>query len=63
MALGDAANCRIAGHLGDQVQVHRRDGGLQAQTGTCSGCFATGVPGTHDNDVIIDHNSLVSTPL
>ena len=49
--LGDAANGGVAGHLGDQVEVHGNDGGLQAHAGGCHGCFATGVPGADYGDV------------
>jgi hypothetical protein len=58
MTLGDAANCRITGHLSDQVQVHRNQSAFQTQARAGSGRFASGVARTYYYDVIIDHNSL-----
>jgi hypothetical protein len=56
MALGDAANCWITGHLCDQVKIHRHQGGFQAQACASAGGFASGMTCTDYYDVIIDHN-------
>ncbi len=52
MALGDSADRRIAGHLGDQVEVHRDHGGAQAHAGAGPRRLAAGVAGADDHDVV-----------
>ena len=51
MALGDAANCRVTAHLGDQVEIQREDGCTQAHARGCHRGFATGVARTHNDDI------------
>jgi hypothetical protein len=53
MALGDAAHCRIAAHLRNQVEVHGDDRGPEAHARGGHGCLAAGVPGAHDNDIVL----------
>ena len=51
MSFGDPSNGRIAGHLGDQVEVEGVEGGLQAQARRGHGGLASGVAGAHYHDV------------
>ena len=51
MAFGDAADGGIAGHLRDQVDIERVEGGLQAHAGGGHGGFASGVAGADDHHV------------
>ena len=51
VALGDAADGRVAGHLGDEVQIHGDHGGAAAHAGGGAGGFAPGVSGADDDDV------------
>ena len=48
MALGDAADGGIAGHLRDEVEVEREEGGAQAHARGGDGGFAAGVSGADD---------------
>ena len=52
VTLGDAADGRIAAHLGDQVQVHGDHGRAQANAGAGARGFTAGVAGADDNDVV-----------
>ena len=51
VALGDSADCWIARHLGDQVDVERVEGGLQPHAGGGHGGFASGMSGA-DHDYV-----------
>ena len=51
MALGDAADGGIAGHLRDQVEVQGEERGAQAHAGRGDGGFAAGVSGADDGYV------------
>ncbi len=51
VSLGNAADCRIAGHLRDEVDVERVEGGLQPHAGGGHGGFAAGVSGANDDDI------------
>src|SRR6185437_8243192 len=53
MALGNAANRRIAGHLRDQVKVHGDHCGRQTQTRARTRRFATGMASAHYDDVVL----------
>jgi hypothetical protein len=52
VALGDAADGRVARHLRDQVQVHGDHGGAQAHARAGARGFAAGVTGADDHDVV-----------
>jgi hypothetical protein len=53
MPLGDPAHGRIAGHLRDQVDIQRKQGGLQSHAGGGHRGFTAGVSGAdHDNIVL-----------
>ena len=58
LPLGNAADGRVARHLCNLVHVH----GYQARPGTkpCTGrcCLATGMPGTDDNNIVIEFHHL-----
>src|SRR5208282_1865642 len=45
VAFGDSADGGVAGHLRDQVDVEREEGGLEAHAGGGHGSFASGVAG------------------
>ena len=49
VSLGNAADRRIAGHLGNEVDVEGVEGGLQAHAGGGHGGFAAGVSGADDD--------------
>jgi len=50
MALGDASNCGVAGHLRDQIHVERVESRLQAHAGAGHRGLASGVTGAdYDN--------------
>ena len=51
MAFGDAADGGIAGHLGNQVEVHGDDRRLEAHAGCGHGRFAAGVTCAYYGDV------------
>ncbi len=51
MAFGDAADGGVAGHLGDEVEVEREQGGAEAHAGGGGGGLATGVPCADDQHV------------
>ena len=53
MALGDAADGGVAAHLGDEIEVHGDERGLEAHArgGHCG--FAAGVTGAHDDDIVL----------
>ena len=53
VAFGDAADGRIAGHLGDQVEVHGDDRGLEPHARGGHGGFAAGVARADDGDVVL----------
>jgi hypothetical protein len=53
MALGDAADGGVAAHLGDEVEVHGDERGLEAHTRGGHGGFAPGVSGADDNDIVL----------
>ena len=53
VALGHAADGRIAAHLRDEVHVHGDERGFQAHARRGHGCFAAGVTGAHDDHVVL----------
>ncbi len=53
VALGDAADGGVAGHLRDQVEVHGDHGGPQAQARAGARGFAPGMAGADDHDVVL----------
>ena len=53
VALGHAADGRIAAHLGDEVEVHGDERGLEAHARGGHGRFAAGVPGAHHDDIVL----------
>ena len=53
VALGHAADGRIAAHLRDQVEVHGDERGLQAHARGGHGGFAAGVAGAHHDDIVL----------
>jgi len=53
MALGDAADSGVAGHLRDEVEVHGDHGSFEAHARAGAGGLATGVTGADDDDVVI----------
>ncbi len=53
MALGQAADGRIAGHLGDGLEVDGHERGPEAHGARCRGRFAAGMPGSDHDDVEI----------
>ena len=53
MALGDTADSGVAAHLGDEVEVHGDERGLEAHTRGSHGGFAAGVTGADDNDIVL----------
>jgi hypothetical protein len=53
MALGDTTDGRIAAHLGDEVEVHGDERGLEAHARGSHGSLAAGVTGAHDNDIVL----------
>ena len=53
MAFGNAADGRIAAHLGDEVEVHGNERGPEAHTRGGHGGFASGVTGAHNDDVVL----------
>src|SRR5580658_2581267 len=62
MALGDAADGGVAGHLGDQVEVHGDDRRLEAHARGGHGRFAAGVACADYGDVELfgeAHSSLI----
>ena len=52
VALGDSADGGVAGHLRDQVEVHRDHGGPQTHAGAGARGFAAGMSGADDDDVV-----------
>jgi hypothetical protein len=53
MALSDPAHGRVAGHLGNQVDVQREQGGLQPHAGRGHGCLAAGVSSADHDDIVL----------
>ncbi len=53
MALGDAANGGVAGHLRDEVEVEREESGAQAHARGGHGGFAASVSGAYDDYVVL----------
>jgi hypothetical protein len=53
MALGDAADGGIAGHLRDEVEVEGVERCTQAHARRSDGCLAAGVTGSNDDDVVL----------
>src|SRR6266496_3992676 len=51
VSLGDAANCRVTGHLADQIKIDRYQRGPRAQTGSGRGCLATCVASSYNKDI------------
>ena len=51
LPLGDAADGRIAAHLGDGVGVHGQQDGVQPEPGGGQGRFDAGMAGADDDDV------------
>ena len=52
VALGDASDGGVAGHLRDQVEIHGDHGGPQTHARASAGGFAPGVTGADDHDVV-----------
>ena len=52
VAFGDAADGRVAGHLGDEVDVHGDHGGFEAEAGGGAGGFDASVAGADDDHVV-----------
>lgn len=53
MALGDASDGGVAGHLGDEVEVEGEQCGAQAHARGGHGGFAAGVSGADDDHVVL----------
>ena len=53
VALGHAANGRIAAHLRDQVEVHGDEGGLEPHARGRHRRLAPGVTGAHNNHIVL----------
>ena len=51
VSFGDTADGRVAGHLGDQVDVEGVEGGSKSHARRGHGSFASGVTGAHDNNI------------
>ncbi len=51
MSLGNAADGGIAGHLRDEIDIEREEGGLQAHSGGSHGRLASGMAGADHNYV------------
>ena len=49
MSLGNAADRRVARHLGDQVDIQSEQRGLQAHASSGHRSLASGMPGAHHN--------------
>ena len=63
LALGDAADRRVTGHLADGIEVRREEGGLGADTGSGEGGLGPGVAGADYHDVVVigeNHASIVA---
>src|SRR5262249_52311368 len=52
MAFGDASDCRIAGHLRDEVHIHRVKRGDTTHPSRRVSCFTPGMPCPNNYDVI-----------
>src|SRR2546430_2030350 len=50
--LCDAADGRVAGHLRDEIQVHRDHRGFETHARACTSGLATGVTGAYHDDVV-----------
>jgi phosphoribosylamine--glycine ligase len=60
--LGDTAYRRIAGHLRNEVEVHRDHRRMQPEPGGSTRSFAAGMSGTHDDHLIrLRHVSTILT--
>src|SRR5580765_3692805 len=56
VALGNAADGRVAGHLRDEVEVHGDERSLQTHAGTGARGFAAGVAAAdHYNVILLGH--------
>ncbi len=53
VALGHAADGWIAAHLGNQVEIHGDDRGLQAHARRSHSRFAPGVSGAHNHYIVL----------
>src|SRR5271154_1999586 len=53
MALGDAADGRVAGHLRDEVEVERKQSSAQAHTGCGHGRLAAGMSGSDYEYIVL----------
>ena len=51
VALGDASDGGVAGHLRDEIDVEGVEGGPESHAGAGNGGFASGVPGADDDYV------------
>ena len=51
VALRNATNCRITGHLSDQVKVEREQRRSQPHARGSGSGFTTGMSGTHNEDI------------
>ncbi len=65
VAFGDAADGRIAGHLGDEIDIHGDHGGVQAEPPTGPCCFAASVTAAdhHDFILLLRHYLFCDTPI
>ena len=57
LPLGDAADGRVAAHLGDGVGIHGQEGGAQPHPGRGQGRLDAGVAGADDDDIEIENQS------
>ena len=53
MALGHAADGRVAAHLGDEVEIHGDEGGFEAHARRSHGRFAAGMARAHHGDIVL----------
>ena len=53
MTFGNAADCGIAGHLRDRIEIHRQHQRLGAHARGSEGRFAARVASANNNDVVL----------
>src|ERR1019366_5930499 len=59
MALADAADRGVAGHLADMIEVQREHQGARTHPGRGERGFDTGVAGADDDDVVVHCESAI----
>jgi hypothetical protein len=62
VALGDAADGGVARHLCDQIEIEAEQCGAQSHPRSSHGGFATGMSGTHHDNVVLfrkGHNTSI----